>query len=113
MFLQASCQMFVDRSAWLELPISVNSVVQIHFISMMCHIALTLLIFIAFCVFNDIMNYDQSKRVIKVGAFDRRLAFCGGSKLSFNRDRHSTSCFKIVSRSQKVNYLFWYKLLTF
>jgi hypothetical protein len=37
----------------------------------MRHTALLLLIFIAFCVLNSIVSYDQSKRVIKVGAFDR------------------------------------------
>jgi hypothetical protein len=53
------------------------------------------------------MIHDQSKLVIKVGAFDRRWVFCGKAKFSFNHDHHSTSCFKIFSRSQKVNSFPW------
>jgi hypothetical protein len=33
------------------------------------------------------VSEDQSKRVSKVGAFDRRWAFCGEPKFSFNHDR--------------------------
>jgi hypothetical protein len=72
----------------------------------MCHTALMLLIFISFCVLNSILSYDQSKRAIEVGAFDRRWAFCGEPEFSFNHDRHSTSRFKIFSSSQKGNCLF-------
>jgi hypothetical protein len=66
-----------SESAWFESSISrsLASDVQTHIIYLMCHTALTLLIFIAFCVLNSIISYDQSKRVIKIGAFDHRLGF--------------------------------------
>jgi hypothetical protein len=105
--LQAPCQIFVNWSAWLESLISrsLASDVQIHCIYLMCYVALMLLIFITFCVLNSIVSYDRSKHVIQVGAFGRRWFFCGRENFSFNRDRRSTSCFKIFSRSQKVNNL--------
>jgi hypothetical protein len=53
------------------------------------------------------MGYGRSKRVMKVGGFDRRWAFCGEPKSSFSRDHRSTSRFKIVSCSQNVNSLAW------
>jgi hypothetical protein len=71
--LQAPCQMVVNRSAWLEssLSRSLASNIQIHFIYLTCHISLTLLIFITFCALDNVVTYRRSKRVIKVGAFDR------------------------------------------
>jgi hypothetical protein len=71
----------------------------------MCHTVVLLLTFITFCVLNSIVSYDQSKGVIEVSAFDCRWAFFGEPKFSFNHDRHSTSCFKLFSSSQKVNSL--------
>jgi hypothetical protein len=61
--LQAPCQIFVDRSGRFEssIPRSLASDIQIHFLSLTSHIALSLLIFITFCVLNRIMSYDQSK----------------------------------------------------
>jgi hypothetical protein len=103
--LQVPCHMVVDWSAWFEssIPRSLESDVQIHFIYLMCHAALMLLIFLSFCVLDSIVSYNQFKHVIKVGAFDRRWAFCGRPKFSFNCDRRSTSCFKNFPPSQKVN----------
>jgi hypothetical protein len=71
--LQEPSQIFVDRPAWLESPIShsVNSDVEIYFIYLMFHTALLLFIFIAFRVLDSSMNYGQSKHVIKVNNFDR------------------------------------------
>jgi hypothetical protein len=71
--LPAPCQIFMDRSTWLESSISRSpaSDVQIHFIDLICHTALLLLIFIPFRDLDRIMSYDQSKRVIKVDTFDR------------------------------------------
>jgi hypothetical protein len=70
--LQAPCQIFVDPPAWLEssIPSSLASDVQIHFIYLMCHTALLLLIFITFRVLDKIMSYGQSKRVIQANTFD-------------------------------------------
>jgi hypothetical protein len=47
--LQAPCEIFVDRAAWLESPVShsVNSDVQIHAISLMFHTVLLLSILIS------------------------------------------------------------------
>jgi hypothetical protein len=71
--LQAPCQIFVDRSAWFEssIPRSLASDIQIHFIYLMCHTVLLSLTFMSFCVLDNIVSYDQFKRVIKVGAFVR------------------------------------------
>jgi hypothetical protein len=73
------CQILTDRPACIEssVPCSLVSDVQIHFIYRMCHTALVLLTFITFYVLNKIMNYDHSKRVIKVDGFDRSK-FWGG-----------------------------------
>jgi hypothetical protein len=103
--LQALCQIFVDRPAWLEssIPRPLASDIHIHFIDGMCPTALLLLTSITVCVLNSIVNYDQSKRVTQVGAFDRKFAFCGAPNISFNHDRRSTSWFKIFSSYQKVN----------
>jgi hypothetical protein len=69
---QASCQVFVDRPAQFSSPIShsVNSDIQSNSTDLICHTALLLLIFIAFRVLGSSVNYDRSKRVIKVGGFD-------------------------------------------
>jgi hypothetical protein len=72
---QAPYRIFIDRSS---IPRSLASDVQIHFIHLMCHVALMLMIFITFCVLNSIVSYGQSKHVIKVGAFDRRWFFVAG-----------------------------------
>jgi hypothetical protein len=106
-YLQAHRQIFVDRSAWLESSIfcSLVSDVQIHFIYLTSHTALILLTFITFCVLNSIVGYGRSKRVMKVGAFDHRWAFCGEPKFSFNHGHRSISRFKIDSRSQQVKSL--------
>jgi hypothetical protein len=56
-------------------------------------------------VLNSTVSYEQSKRVITIGAFDRRWVFCGEPKFSFSHDRRFTSCFKSFSTSQKVNSL--------
>jgi hypothetical protein len=71
--LQAPCQIFVDRPAWLESPISRSLAydVQIHFIYLTSHTALMLMIFISFCVLNRIMSYGRSKRVMKFGGLNR------------------------------------------
>jgi hypothetical protein len=76
--LQATCQIVVDRSAWLGQPIccSLVSDVQIHFVCLMSHAAVMLLIFVTFCVLTSLVNYGRSKRVMKVGSFDRRWASC-------------------------------------
>jgi hypothetical protein len=102
--LQTPRQIFVNRPAWLGLLIShsLASDVQIHFIGMMCHTALLFLIFTTLCVLNNIVSYDQSRRVTKVGAFNHRWDFCEEPKFSFNRDRRSMSYFKIFSSSQKL-----------
>jgi hypothetical protein len=57
----------------------------------------------AFCVLNGIVNYDSSKHVIEVSAFDHRRAFCGEPKFSVKYDRCSTPSLKIFSSSQKIN----------
>jgi hypothetical protein len=81
--VQGPCQVFVDRSVRFESSIThfLASDIQIHFIHLMCHTALMLLIFISFCALNSIVSYDQSKRVIEVGAFDRQWAFLWRAKI--------------------------------
>jgi hypothetical protein len=46
---------------------------------LMCHIALLLLKFIAFRVLDSVVNYDQSKRVMKVDGFDRSKSWEAGN----------------------------------
>jgi hypothetical protein len=107
MSLQAPCQLFVDRSTWLEssIPRSFPFDVEIHFIYMMCHTTLLLLAFITFRVLNSIVSYRRSKRVMKVGEFDRRWPFLWRAKnfIQWWSSFHFT--FPLSSRSQKVNSL--------
>jgi hypothetical protein len=51
---------------------------------------------------------DWRKRVLSIWAnHDRLIGFLRRPKLSFNYDRRSTSRFKILSSSQKVNSFPW------
>jgi hypothetical protein len=70
--LQAPCQIVVNRPAWLGRPISLAPAfdIQIHFIYLMCHTALLLLIFMSFRVLNSILRDGRSKRVMKFDGFD-------------------------------------------
>jgi hypothetical protein len=72
-YMQEPCQIFLDRPAWHESPIShsVNSDVQIYFIYLTSHTALLWFIFITFRVLDSIMTYGRSKHMMKVDEFDR------------------------------------------
>jgi hypothetical protein len=66
--LQALCQIFVGRSAWIRQRISrsLASDVRIHCLYLAYCTALLPVIFATFRVLNSIVNYSRSKRVMKL-----------------------------------------------